>query len=51
MTILCQHLDFLCLHFHIPLQSGSNEILGKMRRRYKRELYAQRVEWIKKIYA
>ena len=35
-------------HFHIPLQSGSNEILGKMRRRYKRELYAQRVEWIKK---
>jgi len=35
-------------HFHIPLQSGSNEILGKMRRRYKRELYEQRVEWIKK---
>ena len=27
-------------HFHIPLQSGSNEILGLMRRRYKRELYA-----------
>ncbi|MCB9308572.1 MAG: tRNA (N(6)-L-threonylcarbamoyladenosine(37)-C(2))-methylthiotransferase MtaB [Lewinellaceae bacterium] len=35
-------------HFHIPLQSGSNEILGKMRRRYKRELYEQRVAWIKK---
>jgi threonylcarbamoyladenosine tRNA methylthiotransferase MtaB len=34
-------------HFHIPLQSGSNEILGKMRRRYQRELYAQKVELIK----
>lgn len=34
-------------HFHIPLQSGSNEILGAMRRRYKRELYAERVESIK----
>lgn len=34
-------------HFHIPLQSGSNEILGKMRRRYQRELYADRVEQIK----
>jgi len=35
-------------HFHIPLQSGSNEILGAMRRRYKRELYAERVALIKK---
>lgn len=34
-------------HFHIPLQSGSNEILGKMRRRYQRELYAERVAFIK----
>jgi threonylcarbamoyladenosine tRNA methylthiotransferase MtaB len=34
-------------HFHIPLQSGSNAILGKMRRRYKRELYADKVEKIK----
>ena len=36
-------------HFHIPLQSGSNEILGLMRRRYKRELYAERVALIKKL--
>jgi len=36
-------------HFHIPLQSGSNEILGLMRRRYKRELYAERVETIKSL--
>lgn len=36
-------------HFHIPLQSGSNRILGLMRRRYKRELYAERVARIKEL--
>jgi threonylcarbamoyladenosine tRNA methylthiotransferase MtaB len=36
-------------HFHIPLQSGSNEILGLMRRRYSKELYAERVEMIKSL--
>lgn len=36
-------------HFHIPLQSGSNRILGLMRRRYKRELYADRVDLIKTL--
>jgi threonylcarbamoyladenosine tRNA methylthiotransferase MtaB len=34
-------------HFHIPLQSGSNHLLGLMRRRYRRELYAERVRLIK----
>ena len=34
-------------HFHIPLQSGSNKILKAMRRRYERELYAERVNKIK----
>jgi len=36
-------------HFHIPLQSGCNKILGLMRRRYKRELYAERVAEIKRL--
>ncbi|HEX3387140.1 MAG TPA: tRNA (N(6)-L-threonylcarbamoyladenosine(37)-C(2))-methylthiotransferase MtaB [Mucilaginibacter sp.] len=36
-------------HFHIPLQSGNNKILGLMRRRYKRELYAERVAKIKEL--
>ncbi|TSJ37274.1 tRNA (N(6)-L-threonylcarbamoyladenosine(37)-C(2))-methylthiotransferase MtaB [Mucilaginibacter corticis] len=36
-------------HFHIPLQSGSNKILSLMRRRYKRELYADRVAKIKQL--
>lgn len=34
-------------HFHIPLQSGSNQILRRMRRRYLRELYAERVSRIR----
>jgi threonylcarbamoyladenosine tRNA methylthiotransferase MtaB len=36
-------------HFHVPLQSGSNKILRKMRRRYLRELYEDRVNKIKKL--
>ena len=36
-------------HFHIPLQSGSNRLLQAMRRKYLRELYAERVEQIKSI--
>jgi threonylcarbamoyladenosine tRNA methylthiotransferase MtaB len=36
-------------HFHIPLQSGSNRILGLMRRRYRRELYTERVRLIREL--
>lgn len=36
-------------HFHIPLQSGSNAVLRLMRRRYQRELYAQKVAEIKRL--
>ncbi|WP_293890443.1 tRNA (N(6)-L-threonylcarbamoyladenosine(37)-C(2))-methylthiotransferase MtaB [Flavobacterium sp.] len=36
-------------HFHIPLQSGSNEILKKMKRRYLREIYTERINKIREV--
>ena len=36
-------------HFHIPLQSGSNAILKKMKRRYLREVYTERVAKIREV--
>ncbi len=36
-------------HFHIPLQSGSNAILKKMKRRYLRELYTDRIQNIRRV--
>ncbi len=43
------HSNKFMPHFHIPLQSGSNTILKSMRRRYLRELYAEKVEKIKHL--
>ena len=36
-------------HFHIPLQSGSDELLKKMKRRYLRNTYSERVHRIKNV--
>ncbi|GGH39170.1 2-methylthioadenine synthetase [Mangrovimonas yunxiaonensis] len=36
-------------HFHIPLQSGSNDVLKKMKRRYMRELYVDRVAKVREV--
>jgi threonylcarbamoyladenosine tRNA methylthiotransferase MtaB len=45
---LSQSLRFVP-HFHIPLQVGNNRILKAMRRKYDRELYAERVDHIKRL--
>ncbi|HEY4966713.1 MAG TPA: tRNA (N(6)-L-threonylcarbamoyladenosine(37)-C(2))-methylthiotransferase MtaB [Puia sp.] len=46
---LVANSDRFMPHFHVPLQSGSNKILALMRRRYQRELYADRVALIKTL--
>lgn len=43
----CATSQRMAPHFHLPLQSGSNDVLKLMRRRYTRELFAHRVAYIK----
>ncbi len=42
-------LDKVCEYFHIPMQSGSSEVLKKMNRRYDRETYAKIVEKVRNM--
>ena len=41
--------DNICKHIHLPVQSGSNVMLEKMRRRYTREWYLERVAKIRSV--
>ena len=48
LTTMASHPN-ICHHIHLPVQSGSDRILEKMRRRYSREWYLSRVERIREI--
>lgn len=37
----------LCNHIHLPVQSGSTEVLSKMQRQYSRDEYMRRIDWMK----
>ncbi len=39
--------DVLCNHVHLPVQSGSTRLLGRMQRQYTRDEYMRRIEWMK----
>ncbi|MBQ8098909.1 MAG: tRNA (N6-isopentenyl adenosine(37)-C2)-methylthiotransferase MiaB [Bacteroidaceae bacterium] len=42
-------MDNICSHIHLPVQSGSNDVLKRMNRKYTREWYLGRVEAIRRI--
>jgi len=43
-----KNIEQLCPHFHLPVQSGSNRVLGRMNRKYTRELYLEKVAGLRK---
>ena len=48
LEVMAAH-DNICKHIHLPVQSGSNAMLEKMRRKYTREWYLDRVAAIRRI--
>lgn len=42
-------IPILCDHFHLPVQSGSDHVLGRMKRQYTQAAYLQKVSWLKEF--
>jgi tRNA-2-methylthio-N6-dimethylallyladenosine synthase len=49
LILAFKHLDKLCNHIHLPVQSGSNRVLKRMNRKYSRELYLEKVDKLRNI--
>jgi threonylcarbamoyladenosine tRNA methylthiotransferase MtaB len=50
MELMAAHSERFCAHFHLPLQSGSDPILKRMRREYDRAGYAAAVELVREFF-
>ena len=48
MDVMAKY-DNIMPHLHLPVQSGSNEILKKMNRKYTKEMYLEKVEYLRKV--
>lgn len=49
IKLMTENQDRLCRHYHIPLQSGSTDILKKMKRHYTAEEYIEKTKLLKKL--
>lgn len=50
LTVLKEHKEFFCNHFHIPLQSGANNTLKNMNRKYETSYYLEKINKIRNIF-
>jgi len=50
LTACFGQLSKLCEHIHLPVQAGSNAILGRMNRRYTREIYLEKIQALRERY-